>query len=285
MIITNKHNLPAPLVSVIKNDPYDAGLSDISTTSLISPPRIVQLRKRHDHEITEDVADNIYRLIGSNTHHILELIDNAGCIKERRFYGGYNGWVVSGQIDLYEINPAILSDYKVTSVWSVINGLKPEHEAQLNINAELMRHEGIDPKRLQIVNLLRDWSMRKAHEAGYPNCQVFVQDVPRWKVDFTKAYIDERISIHKEAKNLHDKDLPVCTPDERWERPTKYAVMKKGRKSALRLLDSESEAEDYIELKGLAIPTHYIEIRDGESVRCEMYCNVNGFCNQYKGKE
>jgi len=282
MIITNKHNLPAPLVSVIKNDPYDAGLSDISTTSLISPPRIVQLRKRHDHEITEDVADNIYRLIGSNTHHILELVNNTGCIKERRFYGTYCGWVVSGQIDLYEITPAILSDYKVTSVWSVINGIKPEHEAQLNINAELMRNEGIEPKHLQIVNFLRDWSMRKAHEENYPSCQVHVQNVDMW--GSAKSFIEARVSMHKACESLPDDELPPCTPDERWERPTKYAVMKKGRKSALRLLDSESEAEDYIELKGLAVPTHYIDVREGESVRCESYCNINQFCNFYKGR-
>ena len=283
MILTNKYKLPAPLVSVIKNDPYDAGISDISTTSLISPPRIVQLRKRHDHEITEDVADNIYRLIGSNTHHILELINDADCIKERRFYGGYSGWVVGGQIDLYEIKPAILSDYKVTSVWSVINGIKPEYEAQLNINTALMRGEGFDPQKLQIVNFLRDWSKHKAHETGYPSCQVYVQDVPMWDRAKVTEFINERVKMHKWNKDIYDEDLPVCTPEERWERPTKYAVQKKGRKSALRLLDSQEDAEKYIDDHGLAVPTHYIEVREGESVRCESYCNVNKFCNFYKG--
>ena len=46
--ITNKYKLPEPLVSVVKNDPYPTEADwDISTTSLIAPPQIVQLRKRH----------------------------------------------------------------------------------------------------------------------------------------------------------------------------------------------------------------------------------------------
>jgi len=104
-----------------------------------------------------------------------------------------------------------------------------------------------------------------------------------WDRAKVTEFINERVKMHKWNKDIYDEDLPVCTPEERWERPTKYAVQKKGRKSALRLLDSQEDAEKYIDDHGLAVPTHYIEVREGESVRCESYCNVNKFCNFYKG--
>ena len=81
---------------------------------------------------------------------------------------------------------------------------------------------------------------------------------------------------------MPDDELPECTAEERWERPIKYAVKKEGRKSALRVLDSLKDAENYMAEKKL-FAKHFVETRQGESVRCESYCAVQPFCNQYKG--
>ena len=103
MKITNKYNLPEPLVSVVKNDPYPTEADwDISTTTLLSPPRIVQLKKRHRDQVSEDVSENIYRLLGTNTHHILERVTTKDCLKEKRFSAYVNGWKLAGQIDLFD---------------------------------------------------------------------------------------------------------------------------------------------------------------------------------------
>jgi len=275
----NKYNLPQPLVSAIENDPYGFD-GDISTTSLILPPRIFQLRKRHGSKIHEDISDNIYRLLGQNTHSILERISDDNCIKEKRYYANICGWKIGGQIDLYEVLVAILSDWKVTSVWSVINGVKPEHEQQLNVNAFLMKANGIHPKKLQIVNFLRDWSKHKIKDRGYPKCQVAVQNIPLWHYGKIEDFIESRVKLHQEQEIVSDNALLPCTMEERWERPTKYAVTKKNVKKALRLLDSQKEAEAWMEKnkKGDSI-----EVRVGKSIRCEDYCSVNMYCNQYLG--
>jgi len=283
MKITNIYNLPEPLVSVVENDPYPTEVDwDISTTTLLSPPRIVQLKNRFYNELIEDVSENIYRLIGTNTHHILERVKTENCIKEQRFTHYINGWKLAGQIDLFEIEPAILSDYKVTSVWSVVAGIKPENEAQLNTNAYLMIKNGYTPKKLQIVSLIRDWSKHQVKKSSnYPQCQVAVQVAPLWEYEQATEYIYHRVKMHQRAVETPSDELPECTPEERWERPTKYAVMKKGRKSAVRVLDGYEDAEKYIEDNGLD-KNHSIDIREGESVRCESYCNVNSFCSQYR---
>lgn len=283
MKITNLYNLPEPLVSVVENDPYPTEVDwDISTTTLLSPPRITQLKTRFYNELVEDVSDNIYRLIGTNTHHILERVKTENCLKEQRFITYVNGWKLAGQIDLFEIETAVLSDYKVTSVWSVVAGIKPENEAQLNTNAFLMIKNGYFPKQLQIVSLIRDWSKHQVKKSSnYPQCQVAVQIAPLWEYEQAKEYVYHRVKMHQRAVETPSDELPECTPEERWERPTKYAVMKKGRKSAVRVLDTHEDAEKYIKDKSLD-KNHSIDIREGESVRCESYCNVNSFCSQYR---
>ena len=53
-----------------------------------------------------------------------------------------------------------------------------------------------------------------------------------------------------------------------------------GWKTALRVLDSMEEAEEWKEKNG----GDSIEIRPGEDKKCIDYCNVCEFCNYYKEK-
>ena len=281
MKITNKFKLPECVVAAVTNDSYRCN-SDISVTSLISAPRIYQLKKRHGEDLEEDVTDMIYRLLGNNTHSILESISSQleDVIAEERYYGDFLGWSLSGQIDLYEKKTGTLSDFKVTSVWSVLNGVKPDFEKQLNIYAYLMRLNGVkDIEKLQIINFLRDWSKRKANQKGYTPCQVAVQEIKMRDPAKVEQLILNRMKYHQESEGVPDDLLPECTPQERWQRPTVFAVMKKGRKSALRLHDSMEKAEAWISLneKGDSI----VE-RAGTNVRCVDYCNLRNFCNQAK---
>ena len=284
-MITNKYNLPQSLVSAVENDPY-YNAADISTTTVIKPYQMVALQSRIGN-ISEDAVDCIYRLIGTNTHSIIERVKLPGAIKEWRFYYSIKGWLLSGQIDLYE--NGVLSDWKVTSVWSVINGLKTEHIQQMNINAFLIRHSPyadlMPIKKLQIVNLLRDWSKYKAKESrDYPKVQVLIQDVPMFSDKTVYDFLITRIAKHQECREMASNELPECTDDERWAEPTKYAIMKKGRKRALKLCGSKKEAETIMKEKGFTKLKYYIQIREGKPKRCLDYCSVSEYCHQYGGK-
>jgi len=72
-------------------------------------------------------------------------------------------------------------------------------------------------------------------------------------------------------------ELPLCSDEEQWAKPTVYAVMKEGRKSALKLCSSEEEARTLLDEKGT-----YLQVRPGEKTRCESYCQVRDFCEQYQ---
>jgi len=65
MKLTNKFNLPDPIVNAVQNQGYTPGSSDITVTQLIQPPLIRQLNKKHWDDIEEDASDRVWALFGS----------------------------------------------------------------------------------------------------------------------------------------------------------------------------------------------------------------------------
>ncbi len=96
MTFTNKYNLPETLVRALSFDGYTPGESNISTTSLIGPPRIFQLKKRHKDKIEEDVIEKVWSLLGQAAHVVVERAEGRNSITEERLYLTINGWTISG---------------------------------------------------------------------------------------------------------------------------------------------------------------------------------------------
>jgi len=269
-IITNHAGLPLPLVEAVKRDPYSNGQSDITVTTLLKPARAVALERTHKDEIEEDAADRLWALIGQIGHLILER--SGGMSTELRLFSQVRGWKVSGQMDLLSGN--ILTDYKLTSVWSCKEGLKPEWEQQMNALRWLASKNEIAIEKAQIVAIFRDWSKLEAkRSADYPRHQVQVFDVALWTLEHAEKWIYERVETHQAARTV----LPECTPAERWERPEKFAVMKAGRERAVKLHATKEAAE--LHLKRVS-DDHFWERREGEQVRCASYCSARPFCTQ-----
>ena len=292
MKLTNRLNLPAPIVEAIKNAGYDKGKSDITATGLIEPVRLAALKHRYAEDITEDASDLIYSLQGQSIHTILEraagALKSQGFIAEERFYIEVEGWTVGAQIDVYDAGQRLLQDYKVTSVYSVKDGVKEEYAQQMNIQAECLRQAGYVVDRLQIVAILRDWSKgerdrdqkdaeAKGFTSKYPQHQVKIIDVPLIPREEVLDFIKSRVAAHKAARLVSDSQLPECTDDERWARASKWAVMEKGKKRATKLHDTEADAKAHAEQLGAKV-----EARPGQSIRCASYCPMASKCSQWK---
>lgn len=103
MILTNALDLPAAIVNAVANDPYDRGNADLSVSQLIAPPRKVELERLHADELTEDVSDRIWSLIGQSVHEILRRAETDALTEVRLFIemNDANGkpWRISGQFD------------------------------------------------------------------------------------------------------------------------------------------------------------------------------------------
>lgn len=271
-MLTNRMHLPDGIVAAVTNDPYSRGASDISVTQLITPPYQRQLRETV--EPIEDVSDRIWSLLGQATHTILERAYRGKGEVEERLFTAVNGWTVSGQYDVIE--DGTLMDYKITSVWSVKGDAKVEWEQQLNLLRLLAHRNGKIITSLRIIAILRDWSKAKAKtEPDYPQAQVVPVDITMWPLEQAEAYLLARVKAHQQAAP------PPCTPEERWQTETVYAVMKIGRKSAVRLHDKMADAQAHVQQLG---PGHSVTTRPGQFRRCAEYCNVAHRCPQYSSE-
>ena len=286
-MITNNHGLPDAFVNYARSDKYSKGDSDISVTQLIDSPRILLMRERHKEELTTDAMDMVWALFGTAVHAVLEGAVGENVVKEKRLYRDIDGWVLSGQVDQYEIkdNALRITDYKVTSVWSVIFN-KQEWVNQLNVYAYLLEmEEQIPVNSIQICAILRDWNRREASlRPDYPQTPIAIVDIPLWSLEERTAYVEDRIALHQNARQLFDLNdgMVLCTKDEMWSKPDVYAVKKPSNKKAKKRFEDRENAEQFLDnLKDKHL--YEIEFRAGESARCKNnYCGVADFCNQYK---
>ena len=282
MQITNHHNLPTTIILALKRPQYTKGKSNLSMTELLNSPRIVQLKRKHWDSLTEDAAGMVWSLFGTALHNILEHGKDDHHIVEERVFAEIDGMTISGAIDLQEVEEdgIILSDYKTTNAWSVINEKQDWHN-QLNGYAFLVeKTKGVKVKKLQIVAIIRDWTGREAKQKDtYPQAPIVVIDIPLWSFDAREQYIRDRIHTHTEAffEMETDGDIAPCTPDEMWEKQEKFAIKKDGGVRAKSVHDNLQEAELLLPEKG-----YHIEHRPGERTRCQNYCQVNQFCTQWK---
>jgi hypothetical protein len=280
--LTNRLGLPRSIENAVRNDRYSRGDAHISVTGLIAPARKRAIEAAHQDEITEDVAERIWSLLGQIAHGILERADDQAWCEERLFIERH-GWRISGSFDRYVLEEdGRLQDYKLTSTYSIKDGSKPEWEAQENIYALMLREHGYKVTRLDVVAILRDWQKSKAkHTQDYPQVPALVIPVEMWPADRTEAYLRDRLTAHGKAQYV----LPECTAEERWERPAVFAVHKNQNIRATSLHPTTEAAEAAAEdlMTGNLNPgnTKYRVIeRPAEQKRCQDYCAALPFCEQ-----
>lgn len=268
MNFTNKYNLPDALCKAVSWSPQEVEYQ-YRVSELVNPPRIVWLTRRHGSEIEEDVSGRIWALLGSATHYILEKGQGRNDLAEEVLLAEVNGFGIKGRPDLLQGDT--LWDYKVTSVWSVVYNPKGkgEWQAQLNVYRWLYEQQGFHPENLKVCAILRDWQKSKRGN-DYPPVNAVVIDIPIWSNPY--EYILHQVALLEGTKDLPDDKLPLCSDEERWQQPDKWALMKKGQKRAVKLYNSLQEAESAC---GVG---NFIEARPGVSKRCLEYCNVRPWC-------
>lgn len=216
MKYTNKYNYPPEIVAAVKNDTYSKGDSEFSATGLIAPARASVLINRNRHKIVKDIDDCIFLLWGQLGHSLLEKagMGLSQTLNEKRFFGEIEGTKISAQIDSLSLSDGVLRDFKFTALYGFSKNRPPKSEwvAQMNIQLELMRMNGMDANKLEISGQLKDWRPGESKkESNYPT-KVSAQNIPIWPREKTVQYIKDRIKAHRDA----EKELPLCTSEETW---------------------------------------------------------------------
>jgi len=299
---------PKHIAEWLMNDEYDYVEGTISATALLKPARIHALTKRHWDEIQIDIQHLESSKIGNAVHDSLEKAPMSNVLlKEKRFYAEVDGIKLSGKPDLILKSDKIsfngrdvalpfdrignLKDYKTTKTWKFIFGSSDEdYIKQLSVYRYIMFRNGIylDDKG-EIDFFFTNWIKQKAineQKLSY-KIRLHRKTFSLMTTDDTENWIQERLSIFKSVESLNDNDLPECIQKELWFDEDKYAVMKGSNIKAARVLDTEKDAENYIDYLLDAKPKlkkkdMKIIKRPGQAKRCNPYCPVRRWCNQYR---
>lgn len=292
-MITNKLNLPQPFVDAVTSD-HKYTPHRYSVTEVLGGTCEAILKRRHQGEGDEDVADRVWALFGTAVHKVLQEAEATDTQLQENWLSvpiGDGEYELSGIFDLYDDSTKTVTDWKTCATWKIIFGDFEDWRRQTLAYCWMLKRLGIDAKRGEIVAIMRDHNMRKAKtEKDYPPHPVHRMGWDFTEKDFSKIESDIYAwfaeAMHEET--LEDAYLNPCTPEQRWHKDDKWAVMRKGQKRAVKLFSSKDEALGFMDWlanqpsnKGKPL---YIEERKGEDTKCDSYCPVAEFCPYYRSK-
>lgn len=283
MIITNKLGLPQAFINALNNTRHNEK-GEYSATTLLKGGCDVMLTDRHFDEIEIDVSEQVWQIFGSAVHAIFEKAGIEG-FTEEKFSVNVGNSKVSGRVDLYDLENETVYDWKTASVWKTIYNDYDDWDKQGLIYSWLMKQNGLNVKEVVFVALLKDHSKSKARiDASYPQSPTVVHrvEVTEERLAEIENFIKLKVSEFESAEQFSDEELPPCSKDERWATDDKFAVMKEGRKTAIKLYDDEDSAEKFIDEQEKDKDKMSVEKRPGESKKCLDYCACREFCPFYK---
>lgn len=285
-MITNKLNLPQPFVDAATSD-HKYKPHRYSVTEVLGGTCEAILKRRHAGEGEEDVADSVWRILGSAVHKILEEAESTESQLQENWFSvpiGDNGYALSGIFDLYDGDTHAVTDWKTCATWKIIFGDFEDWRKQTLMYCWMLRKLGLEAERGEIVAIMRDHSIRKARtEKGYPPHPVYKIGWDFTDEDFDQIESDIMwwFSEVSHEETVEDAYLEPCSPEQRWHKSDKWAVKKKGRKTAIRVYDLKQDAYQRAAGENRQAGKDglfYVEYRPGEDTKCESYCSVAEFC-------
>lgn len=275
MIYTNKLNLPEVFEKIYQNNFREINPHRFSVTELLSPTKQILLSRKYYNEIEEDISDCIPALFGSAVHKVFEENSNPE-ESEVKLEVQFGEDTIVGIID--HVKDDEIDDYKTTSTSKVSKKDFSDHELQIKIYALLrFKKYGIITRKGKLFYLMKDWSkVKSTYSSDYPKSPIYVHEfnIEDSDYDFSEKYIKNKLN------EIHSNLINFCSDEDRWYTGTKYAVYKNvGDKRASYITDNEQDAHNYIRNK--CGGAGEIEVRKGNYLKCELYCSVNKFCDQY----
>lgn len=282
MKITNIYGLPQPFVDAVSKE-YAPTPKRYSVTTILKDNREIILSRRHGNEIEQDVSDMIWAIFGSAVHKVLETAGEQNELLKEFFMTAevIEGYTLSGVCDVYDTVNGEVIDYKVVSTFKCLKGDFEDFRKQGILYCWLLREGGFHASKSTFYMILRDWQGSKARfDASYPQHQVQKVTFEYSDKDFEecKKWLIGKFESLKHDEELEDDEIAVCSPESRWRTQTVFAVMKKGRKSALKLCATADEAQAESKARG----GDYIDVRQGTDRKCAEYCSCAAFCEYYK---
>jgi hypothetical protein len=245
----NEKMIPLPVIRGIKHSwDYSKGDADFSVTELLQPPKVRALKIQNKEKLVEDYSDTIASFIGNAVHKMLEDGNSKAddLITEMRINSSVIVddvyYTISGCVDLINKTTNTLSDYKTTSAYAVTGNVEK-------------------PEWEQQLNIYA-W--------------LYAQEFD--KKDLPEAEI---IAVLKDWSKGRSKNSNTYPPSPIFVKPImiwKKLEIEEFIKERIRLhTNALTNTQDVI----CSDEERWLSAK-GKANRCEDWCNVNQFCNQYK---
>lgn len=311
---TNRGNISLILAAWLAHDDYDnhnPPVNEISVTTLLKPIRSVILGQRVPQEITSvDVADRVAARFGQAVHADIENIwadetkwkpalrslgypekfiqsirinpdpltvkgDDVPIYFEQRQKRQIGNYLVSGKFDIvYSGEP---QDNKIKKVYSYIkNSSDEEFILQMSIyrwlNPEICTEDN------GVINyIFKDWLKHDQYKPNYPKGEVLSKNFQLMSLTQTEFWLESRIEMLDELKDVPQSELPQCTPDELWmDAPVyKYYSNPDNRTKSTKNFTNKFDADRHCLTKGQGVVVTVL----GKPKRCG-FCEAKEICEQ-----
>lgn len=288
MIITNKYGLPEVLVRKCSTEKHNKE-NCVSATTLKNGTRAFWLTERHWNEITVDVVNMLWALFGTIGHTLLEEED-ANTFVEELVEKQIGDWKVTGRIDGYNMATCEVYDWKTTSAWKIVFKNFDDWKFQGLVYSWLLKQNGLECKKCRFIALLKDHSRKDAlFNSTYPQepVSVYEFDVTEKDLEEVEKKIYAKMNEIIANKDVPDEELPLCTPEERWQK-TEFAVMRNASaKKADKLFNEKNNpnvsAEELRKMADMyAEATGGVVVDRSKDGKCDGYCQCCEFCSYWK---
>lgn len=311
---TNLHNLPMSMVLWLMFDDYDynSDSKTISATSILKPTKSLVLGSRVGQQEPVDVMNMVASRLGTAIHTAIEqawlsdpakvkellkmvypskLIDamvvnpdpdtvtedDFAVYMEIRNDKQVSGYTISGKFDF--ICNGQLEDFKSTSAYTWVTQSNKEKYIQQGSIYRWLNPHLVTEDVMRINYIFTDWSAAKAKQSkDYPPSRILSQEYPLMSLAETEAFVMQRIAEIDRYMDAHQDEMPRCTPEELWEKPTVYKYYKNPAKKVRSTanFDSYWEAHDRYMKDGSI--GEIVTIK-GEVGFCK-YCPASALCSQ-----
>lgn len=317
-LYTNYSNVSLPLaVWLAANDGYDLkpGKKVISATTLLKPIKSIVLGQQLLEDNAQglvDIQDLIPSRLGTAVHTAVEVawvchyriaMRNMGMAEkaiemirinpkppleagiyaiylEQRSQKQLLGYTLSGKFDIVENGR--VKDVKTTGTYNWIHGGNDDKYIWQGSIYRWLNQDIITDDFLDVEMVFTDWSSLKAlSDKAYPQKRIMTRTLPLKSLEETEEFILAQLTKISNYMDKPEVELPDCTPEEVWQRPTTWAYYKNPQNlgRATRVFDNEYEATALqITNKGVGI----VQKRPGEVKFCR-YCPARPICHQAEG--
>lgn len=306
MNYTNTSNIPLPLAVFLATDHYDYVPNVISATSLLKPVRQLILADRLSSEDNlVELSDMVSSRMGTAIHTAIEQawLNPTKALKslgysddiiqrikvnpetveendipvymEKRSFKKVGNHTISGKFDF--VAEGKVHDFKSTSVYGYLNQSNASKYILQGSLYRWLNPDIITKDEMLIHYIFTDWSKAESlRNSNYPKARVHSQKYNLLGLDEIEQFVKDKLELYDSMKHQQEKDIPYCTDEELWRKPTVWKYYKNANATrATKNFDNPSEAYALQQTNGVG------EVREVKgTVSACKYCPAFLLCSQ-----